>query len=197
MQELTRELENAEPSGALLDLLTGVDPAALTPDQQVTAVILARKIKAFADHLILTILHDCDDTTEMAMAIHEPEQSVVRQKERSTVLDRLPRLSELLRRGELDLRRLETVDDRVVHLPSPEMVAEVEAALVEQAPGLTRTQLARRTTKAVAAADPTGYEQRRQAAREDRRVEFVPLPDGMAELRIRPAPSMPGPPTTS
>ena len=109
---------------------------------------------------------------------------MVRQKVRSGVLDRLPRLCEQLRRGELDLRRLEVVDDRVVNLASPAMVAEVEDALVEMAPGLTHTQLARRATKAVATADPLGYDQRRQKAREERRVEFVPLPDGMAQLRI-------------
>jgi len=110
---------------------------------------------------------------------------VVRQKERSEALDRLPRFAELLRRGEIDLRRLEAVDERVVNLPNQAMITQVEDALVDIAPGLTRTQLARRATKAVAQVDPTGYDQRRQKAKEDRRVEFVPLPDGMAELRIR------------
>jgi len=169
----------------MMDLLAGADLSSLSVDQQITAFILARKIKAFADHVQLSILHDFDDMTEMAMATHEPEQSLVRQKERSEVLDRLPRLCEQLRRGELDLRRLETVDERVVNLPSQAMVTEVEDALIEDAPGLTRTQLARRATKAVAEVDPTGYDQRRQKATEDRRVECRPLPDGMAELRIR------------
>ncbi|QUQ66308.1 DUF222 domain-containing protein [Kutzneria sp. CA-103260] len=184
MEELARELESREPSGALLDLLMGMDLATLTADQQVTAFILARKIKAFADHVQLSILRDVEDTAEMAMAVHEPEQSVVRQKRCSEVLDRLPRLSELLRRGELDLRRLETVDERIVNLPNPAMVAEVEDELVEVAPGLTRTQLARRTTAQVAKVDPTGYDQRRLKAKQERRVEFTPLPDGMAQLRI-------------
>jgi len=110
---------------------------------------------------------------------------VVRQKERSAVLDRLPRLAELLRRGEIDLRRLETVDERVVNLPCQAMITQVEDALADVAPGLTRTQLARRATKAVAEVDPLGYDQRRLKATQERRVEFVPLPDGMAELRIR------------
>jgi len=185
MEEITRELESAEPSGAMLDLLLDADLSSLNPDQQITAFILARKITAVADHVRLSILHDFEDLTEMAMAIHEPEQSVVRQKERSTVLDRLPRLAELLRRGEIDLRRLETVDERVVNLPNQAMITEVEDALADIAPGLTRTQLARRATKAVAEADPLGYDQRRLKAKQERRVEFIPLPDGMAELRIR------------
>src|SRR5882757_99078 len=185
MEELTREWESREPSGVMMDLLAGADLSSLSVDQQITAFILARKIKAFADHVQLSILHDFYDMTEMAMATHEPEQSLVRQKERSEVLDRLPRLCEQLRRGELDLRRLETVDERVVNLPSQAMVAEVEDEVAEVASSLTRTQLARRTTKLVAGVDPTGYDQRRQKAKEERRVEFLPLPAGMAELRIR------------
>jgi len=185
MEELTREWESREPSGVMLDLLAGADLSSLSVDQQITAFILARKIKAFADHVQLSILHDFDDMTEIAMAIHEPEMSMVRQKELSEALDRLPGFAELLRRGEIDLRRFETVNERVVNLPNQTMITQVEDALVDIAPGLTRTQLARRTTKLVAGVDPTGYDQRRQKATEDRRVECHPLPDGMAELRIR------------
>ncbi|QUQ62867.1 hypothetical protein JJ691_05790 [Kutzneria sp. CA-103260] len=132
----------------------------------------------------LNLVHEIEDTTEIAMAVHEPEQSVVRLKEYSDVLGRLPLCAELLRRGEIDARRLKTIDDRVIHLTNPELVARVDQAMADVAPGLTRTQLARRATKAVAEADPLGYDQRRQKAREDRRVVFVPLPDGMAQLRI-------------
>src|SRR5882757_1179190 len=185
MEELTRKWESREPSGVMMDLLAGADLSSLSVDQQITAFILARKIKAFADHVQLSILHDFDDMTELAMAVHEPEQSMVRQKERSEALDRLPRFAELLRRGEIDLRRMEAVDERVINLPNQAMITQVEDALVDIAPGLTRTQLARHATKAVAQVDPTGYDQRRQKATEERRVECHPLPDGMAELRIR------------
>jgi hypothetical protein len=37
----------------------------------------------------------------------------------------------------------------VVNMTDPAMIAQVEAALVDAAPGLTRTQLARRTTALV------------------------------------------------
>jgi hypothetical protein len=183
MEELTRELENREPSGALLDLLMGADIGGLSEDRKVTAFILARKIKAVADHVQLAILAAFDDTTELAMAAKESEQSVVRQKVLSEVLETLPRLSEQLRRGELDLRRLEAVHERVVNLPAQAMIAEVEDGLVEVAPGLNRTQLARRATALVAKADPTGYQARCHKARAGRRVEFTPLPDGMAQLK--------------
>jgi len=184
MKELTRELESEEPSGAIVALLLGADVATLTASQKLTALILVRKNLAALHHVELTLLREMDDTTEVAMAIHEPEQSVVRQKERSEALDRLPRLAELLRCGEIDLRRFETVDDRVIHLASQELITQVEDAIVDVAPGLTRSQLARRATKAVAEADPTGHEQRRQKAKGDRRVEFSPLPDDMAQLKI-------------
>ncbi|QUQ66359.1 DUF222 domain-containing protein [Kutzneria sp. CA-103260] len=184
MEDLAREMESMEPSGAMLDFFLGADLTSLTPELQTTATICLRKIKAFADHALLSILQCVEDTTELAMAIHEPEQSVVRQKDQAEALVRLPRLADLVRRGELDLRRLQVVDERIVHLARPDLVAQVEDALVDIAPRLTRTQLARLTTKLVAEADPLGYDQRRQKAREDRRVEFIPLPDGMAQLRL-------------
>ncbi|QUQ66423.1 hypothetical protein JJ691_41510 [Kutzneria sp. CA-103260] len=184
MPELTQDLESQEPSGALMDLAMGADLTTLTLSEKLTLLILARKFTSWAEHLQLAILHNLDDTTEIAMAIHEPEQSVVRQKEYSQVLDRLPQCAELLRRGEIDPRRLKAMDDRVAHLADPELIAQVDQALADVAPGLTRTQLARRATKAVAEADPLGYDQRRQLAREDRRVEFTPLPDDMAQLSI-------------
>ncbi|QUQ65945.1 HNH endonuclease signature motif containing protein [Kutzneria sp. CA-103260] len=184
MKEITRELESMQPSGVMVDLLLGVDVENLADDQKLTLLIAARKAMAALHYVELSLVRGIEDTAEIAMAIREPEQSVVRQKEYSDVLDRLPRCAELLRRGEIDPRRLKTVDDRVVHLTDPELISQVDEALADVAPGLTRTQLARRATKAAAEADPLGYDQRRLKAREDRRVEFTPLPDGMAQLSI-------------
>ena len=182
MKEITRELESVEPSGALLDLLASVNVHDLADDQKVTAYIIAKKIKAFADHVQLAILDGVEDTTEVAMAATESEQAVVRRKELSQVLGVLPRLSDQLRRGDLELRQLEAVYERVRRLPTPELIAEVEDALLDAAPGLNRTRLCRQTSRLVALADPAGYAQRHQKATEDRRVEFSPLPDGMAAL---------------
>ncbi|MFC0436672.1 uncharacterized protein DUF222 [Kutzneria buriramensis] len=180
--ELTRELERAEPSGALLDLLAGLDLDALSADERVTVTILARKIRAFADYVELTVLRGVEDTAELAMAITEPEQTVARRKVLTEDLRTLPRLMDQLREGRLDLRRLEAVRDRVCNLPSVALIAEVEDALLDIAPGLTHSQLGRRTTALVAQADPTGYEQRHQKAKTERRVEIRPRPDGMAHL---------------
>ncbi|GAA3440507.1 HNH endonuclease signature motif containing protein [Kutzneria kofuensis] len=181
MEELTREMENREPSGDLFDLVMGVDWESLGADQLVTVSILARKLKSACEWVELAALRRTEDPTELAMALTEPEQTVARRKEASVVLEMLPRLADQLRRGELDFRRLDAVRERVRHL-SPDLVTEVEDALVDVAAGLNRTQLCRKTTALVAHADPDGYEQRCHKATKDRRVEFSPLPDGMAKL---------------
>jgi hypothetical protein len=182
MKELTREMEDREPSGDLFDFIMGLDLDNLSPDQLVTASILVRKHKSALEWVELATLKRVDDITELAMAITEPEQTVARRKEASKVLDTLPLLADQVRRGDLDLRRLDAVRERVQHLSSPALVAQVEDALVGVAAGLNRTQLCRRTTALVAKADPEGCERRCQKAREERRVEFSPLPDGMAKL---------------
>ena len=92
--------------------------------------MVARRLKALVEYIEHAILASFDDATGLAMAAHETEQSVVRQKELSAVLDILPRLSDQLRRGEVDLRRLEAVHERVADLPTPAMVDEVEDAPV-------------------------------------------------------------------
>src|SRR5579885_345878 len=180
--ELTRELERAGPTGALFDLIAGLDLDALSDDERVTVSILARKIRAFADYVELTVLRGVEDTAELAMAITEPEQTVARRKELTEDLRTLPRLMDQLRQGRLDLRRVEAVRDRVRNLPSVELITRVEDTLMGIASGLTHSQLSRRTTALVAQADPTGYQQRHQKAKTDRRVEIRPLPDGMAQL---------------
>src|SRR5262249_9476966 len=113
MEELAQELESMEPCGAMLDLLAGVDIRGLSEAEKVTACILVRKIMGQAHHIFLSILAGVEDTTEVAMAIREPEQSLARLQEQSRVLDVLPRLAELLRRGEVDPRRVEAVYERV------------------------------------------------------------------------------------
>ena len=118
MREIARELEELGPDGGLFDLLAGLEWDVLSQDQLVTARILARKIKTFGDWAELCAVKRIHDTTELAMAITEPEQTVARRKETSDVLDLLPRLADQLRHGDLDLRRVDAVRQRVRHLPN-------------------------------------------------------------------------------
>jgi hypothetical protein len=182
MQEITRELEDTEPSGAVLDLIAGVDFDTLSSDHLVSVIISARRVKALCEWLELDALRRINDITEVAMAIREPAQTVARRKETSRVLDTHPRLADQLRRGLLDLPRLVAVKERTDHLDDPELVAQVEDALVDIAAGLNRTQLCRKTTALIAKADPDGHEARCDKAKAERRVEVSPLPDGMAKL---------------
>ncbi|WP_043725816.1 hypothetical protein [Kutzneria sp. 744] len=68
MREITREMENMEPDGAMFDLLTGIDLDSLCTDQLVTLAILARKMKSACEWAELAVLKRVDDTTELAMA---------------------------------------------------------------------------------------------------------------------------------
>ncbi|GAA3390771.1 HNH endonuclease signature motif containing protein [Cryptosporangium minutisporangium] len=73
----------------------------------------------------------------------------------------------------------------LVHALEPlddEAAATVEAALLDTAGSKTPGQLARKARREVAKADPGGADERHRKARKGRRVDFTPLPDGMAEL---------------
>ncbi|MFC0548243.1 HNH endonuclease signature motif containing protein [Kutzneria chonburiensis] len=173
----------------MLDLIMGVDLTSLTQEQLVTYAILVRKIKSCLEYAELQAIARIRDVTELAMATKVAEAALARSRETAAALATHPALAEQFRRGEIDLARFAAVQERTCHLVDPAQVAEVDQALAEIAGGLTRTQLCRKATAAVAKADPGGYEQRCQKAKACRRVEFSPLPDGLAELVwILPAP---------
>ena len=92
-----------EPSGELMDLLLSAEVESLSEEQLLTGFMVSKKMIAALEYFGLVFLSRLGDPAEVAMATHQPEQSVVRQKESCAVLERLPQLCELLRRGELDL----------------------------------------------------------------------------------------------
>ncbi|SHM63481.1 protein of unknown function [Cryptosporangium aurantiacum] len=73
------------------------------------------------------------------------------------------------------VQALEPLDD--------DRAADVEALLLDAAERKTPAQLGRQARKEVAKADPDGADRRHRRARKGRRVDVVPLPDAMAELR--------------
>jgi Domain of unknown function (DUF222) len=180
--ELTRDIENMNPTGTLFDLIKGADPATLTQEQLVNVVAVARKLGAVCECVELNALHHIADMTELAMATKVSEPALTRSQELAAALETHPALAEQFRRGEIDLARFAAIHERTRHLPDPAQVAEVDQALAEVAPGMTRTQVCRKATALVAKADPNGYEQRCHKAKGDRGVEISPLPDGMAKL---------------
>lgn len=181
--ELDRELEDTVPNGTLFDLLVSTDPSRLSDAETLTAVVMTRKAQAMLEHVAMRLLSAFPNTTEVALATHQTEQSVMRQKELGDALVALPRLAEQVQRGELDMFRLTTVYKRVEKLPSQAMVEQVEDELLDVAAGLNNTTLAHRTNRLVGIVDPNGFEARHTKAKAERKVEFIPLPDGMTQVR--------------
>ena len=172
------------PSGDMLSILLGLDLSGVSEAGRVTALVVIERLKAALDHMQLSLLRQVTDTTEIALALRWTERALVRRTRLAEALTMLPQLSELMRSGDLDARRLETIYQRVQRLPDPGVADE---HLAEIAPDLNPTQLARRTTQLVGRLDPDGLERRHTTARQERRVEFTPLPDGMAETPSHPA----------
>jgi hypothetical protein len=94
---------------------------------------------------------------------------------------RLPQLLTALEAGTLDLWRTEIVVDTVRKLPD-EVAQQVCDQAIAEGTDRTPGSLKRLLHKAVLAADPDGADRRHRAARDERRVTFQPVDDGMAEL---------------
>ena len=127
--ELTREMENMEPSGALFDLILGVDPGSLPQEQLVTYSVLAHKLKAACEYAELAAHARIKDPTEVAMATKVSEPALARSQETAAALQTHPALAERFRRGEIDLARFTAVRERTCHLSDPAYIAEVDQAL--------------------------------------------------------------------
>jgi hypothetical protein len=83
--------------------------------------------------------------------------------------------------GEIDLRRARTIVDGVQVLDA-DRAAAVEERLLAGAATQTPPAFRRRVEQQVAAADPTGFEDRHQRACTDRQVRCRPEPDAMGSL---------------
>jgi hypothetical protein len=98
------------------------------------------------------------------------------------VTKRLPDTLDALERGDLDLRQVEAIED----LTSPltvETARAVEAAVLPKAAGWNTSELRRAVRRVIARLDPDGVKERAEVRRQDRKVEFIPMDDCMAELR--------------
>jgi hypothetical protein len=98
------------------------------------------------------------------------------------VTKRLPDTLAALARGDLDLRQVEAIEDLTSPL-SVETARAVEAAVLPRAVGWNTSELRRAVRRVIARLDPDGVKERAEVRRQDRRVEFIPMDDCMAELR--------------
>jgi hypothetical protein len=95
----------------------------------------------------------------------------------------LPDTVRALERGELDLQKATAIAEHTRVLP-PDKTAQIEAAVLEFAPGRTVRQIRDKLSREILKIDPDGAEARRQAAAKDAFVRCRPCPDGMAELLV-------------
>jgi hypothetical protein len=100
----------------------------------------------------------------------------------TAAVHRLPSTLSRMKAGDLDMRRVQALADVTRPLPAS-IASQVEGYVLARAEDRNSTQLRRLATRAVNRFDPDGAERRHQIRRKDRRVEFWPRDDGMAELR--------------
>src|SRR5882724_2892407 len=141
------------------------------------------RAKAKLDFVQLQAVALVDDVAELALALRKTENAVLRLKQQSEALTRLPRLSALLESGDIDLWRLCRVQEAAENLSAADAL-KVDELLAPVAAGLNASVLFRRAKRAVLKVDPAGGELRHEQAKQCRRVEWMPQPDGMAELFI-------------
>jgi Domain of unknown function (DUF222) len=98
---------------------------------------------------------------------------------------RLPATLAALRAGELDLYKARAIAEATNRLDDPALIAAVEARVLGGAAGQTGAQLKAALRRAVAGLDPHGTQRRHARAVAERRVELIPLHDGVADLWLR------------
>jgi Domain of unknown function (DUF222) len=99
-----------------------------------------------------------------------------------------PDTADLLRRGEIDLLKARVIIDGITGLAEAHAAA-VEAAVLPEAPAMTRGQLRAAVAQAVLAVDPDAAHRDREERLKDARVECWTDPTGTANLAGRDLPS--------
>jgi hypothetical protein len=95
--------------------------------------------------------------------------------------ERVPRVAEMLKAGQIDVRRAKTIVSGVQHL-NVEVAQKVVDAIAPQAGDLTTGQLAAQLRKLCAQSDPDDAADRYREAIEERRVVVEANPSGTAHL---------------
>jgi hypothetical protein len=119
---------------------------------------------------------------ELALALAIGKQAAENQVDLAVALTtRLPWTLEAMRRGEVDGFKAGKIHEPTAML-TDEQAREVDAVMSTRVTGKDPGGLRRSATRAVAQVDPEGYAERCRARRAQRRVELVPLGEGMVKL---------------
>ena len=97
------------------------------------------------------------------------------------LVERLPRVLEMLDEGLIDWARARAMVNGTTHLDE-DSAREVIDRIADDAPSLTTGQIGARLGRLAIEVDPAAAELRQESAVEDRRVVAEPLPDGTGEL---------------
>ena len=125
---------------------------------------------------------------ELALALVSTRHRVRQQLGLAEALgNELSATGELLGTGRIDGYQAWVIHDMISRLVGDEHIAEVEAAILARAPGLTGGQIRSRLAKLIAAKEPDAFSRRHQRAMRDRRVSANPggsgdQLDGMGSL---------------
>ncbi|MFD2419594.1 HNH endonuclease signature motif containing protein [Amycolatopsis pigmentata] len=119
---------------------------------------------------------------ELALALAISKQAAESQVDLAEALTtRLPRTLEAMRRGELDGFKASKIHEPTAVL-TDEQAREVDAIMATRLAGKDPGGLRRSVNLAVIKVDPDGYAQRCRARRAQRRVELIPMDEGMVRL---------------
>ncbi|MFD2416777.1 HNH endonuclease signature motif containing protein [Amycolatopsis pigmentata] len=119
---------------------------------------------------------------EVALALAIGKQAAHQQVELAQALTtRLPHTLEAMQRGEIDGYKAAKILEPTTILTDDE-ARQVDAVMSTRLAGKDPGGLRRSTNRAVARIDPEGYAGRCRARRVRRKVELIPLDDGMVQL---------------
>ena len=197
--ETAADLAQWAPQALLIDVLDALEPAALSVDGRIDALVAVERhiamLQARSAELLSAL--DLGDTTTdqftrdaVAAALRVPPASMkTRMTIASDLAQRLPATLALLRAGEISQRHAFDLAEATRALPA-ESVAVVEARVLERAPKQTAVQFRASVKRAVLrVSNPAVQAAAHLAAVAERRVIVTPVADGMAELwALLPAP---------
>jgi hypothetical protein len=119
---------------------------------------------------------------ELALALSIGKQAAENQVGLAMALaTRLPRTLEAMRRGEIDAFKASKIHEPTAVL-TDEQAREVDAIMATRVTGKDPGGLRRSVNLAVIKVDPDGYARRCRARRAQRRVELIPMNEGMVRL---------------
>ncbi|MFI5952490.1 DUF222 domain-containing protein [Cryptosporangium sp. NPDC051539] len=121
---------------------------------------------------------------EVASALRMSDQGAADRIEVARVLaTRRFQTGRALAEGQITYRHAAEIVKGLEPLEDDEAAAAAERRLLDAARKRTPAQTGTRARREVIRADPDGAEKRRRRARTGRRVDFIPLPDSMMEIR--------------